>query len=182
MDDTTAFRIEPFAVVAGDARAIQRIDDIFFTSSSTQTFADDRAKAAFRETWLGRYLERWSDLALVAIAGHEPVGYVIGAHEDPATIASMASDALVSAFAEHSRRFPAHLHINLAPSARNRGIGGRLIERFVSRAALERVPGVHVLTSRASPNVSFYRRHGFLERASQAAASGDVVFLARALG
>lgn len=70
--------------------------------------------------------------------------------------------------------FPAHFHINLAPEHRRSGTGGRLI------AALERrlrktgdVPGLHLVTSEGSRNVSFYRREGFTAEVARDDCTGE---------
>ena len=53
-------------------------------------------------------------------------GYLLGALDE----ASGFED-----FAAAAEQFPAHLHVNLAPHFRNRGIGAELIEAFAADAA-----------------------------------------------
>lgn len=160
-------------------RLDDEIDAIFFEASNTKSFESDAARSAFRERWLGRYLRDDPQFAYLAmpIAG-EVVGYLVGMIEDPAS--SRSTENATSAFHEITKRYPAHLHVNVAPAYRSSGIGGCLIDTFVADAQRAGAPGVHVITSAASANVRFYNRNGFLEIAR--GGSGDaLVFLARAL-
>jgi len=57
---------------------------------------------------------------------------------------------------------PAHLHIDLLPSAQGRGIGTRLMNSFIGALREARVPGVHLGVSAHNPGaITFYRRVGF---------------------
>jgi GNAT superfamily N-acetyltransferase len=143
---------------------LEAIDDIFFTSSNTRTFVDQAARSAFRERWLGRYLSSDADKAHVAFEpSGKPVGYVVGAHDDPGASARFADIGYFATIAPLTGRYPAHLHINLAPDWRSRGIGARLIETFNAQAAAAGCPGVHVVTGFGVRNVGFYLREGFRE-------------------
>ncbi|MBS0250739.1 MAG: GNAT family N-acetyltransferase [Proteobacteria bacterium] len=160
---------------------VAEIDRIFFESSNTKTFPSDAARAAFRERWLGRYLSNDPAFAYIAKdGGGRIVGYLIGAIEDPALTSRFADIAYFAALSEQTKRYPAHLHVNISPEFRNRGIGGRLIDSFLADAKLAGAPGVHVVTSAGAANVSFYNRNGFVEVA-RAGTSGGLVFLARSL-
>ena len=79
-------------------------------------------------------------------------GYLVGALDE----ASGFDD-----FAAAAEQFPAHLHVNLAPHFRNRGIGAELIEAFAADAARAGAKGMHVVTSADARNVRFYERVGF---------------------
>jgi ribosomal protein S18 acetylase RimI-like enzyme len=63
-------------------------------------------------------------------------------------------------------RWPAHLHINLLPEARRRGIGRRLMDRWLARLRASASPGVHLGTfaenAKARPffEACGFRRHG----------------------
>ena len=173
--------IDPFLSVAGDRLRLAEIDDIFYSSSATQSFQSEALKRAFRERWLGRYFLHFPELALVAREGDTVVGYIVGAHEDPATDPRFADIAYFRDLAPLTATLPAHLHINLAAGARNQGTGGRLIEAFCERAAAAAVGGVHVVTAAASRNRPFYARHGFELCATLAGPGGDIVMLGRRL-
>ncbi len=166
------------------ASEVSQIEGIFFTSSNVQQFRDAAERAAFRERWLGRYLDHWPEHVFVASTPDgRIVGYLTGCLDDPATHPMFADIAYMPAFADLSRSYPAHLHINLDPGWRSVGIGARLIEAFCVHAA-GRAPGVHVVTGQTSRNVRFYERNGFrLLRSTRSPWSdAEIAFLGRPLG
>jgi ribosomal protein S18 acetylase RimI-like enzyme len=184
---TTSVSIRSYLDISQSAKLVDEIDAIFFESSNTKSFAGDTARAAFRERWLGRYLRDDPRFAYLAMAdAGEVAGYLVGALDDPASAARFADLGYSAAFREASKRFPAHLHINLAPTYRGVGIGGRLIDAFVADVQRAGGPGVHVVTSAASDNVRFYNRNGFVEIARTCAAepgpNDALVFLGRGMG
>lgn len=160
-------------------RLDEEIDAIFFEASNTKSFESDAARSAFRERWLGRYLRDDPQFAYLAmsIAG-DVVGYLVGTIEDPASRPS--TENTIAAFREVTKRYPAHLHVNVARAYRSSGVGGRLIDTFVADARRAGAAGVHVITSAASANVRFYNRNDFQEIARGGPAD-VLVFLARAL-
>ena len=150
-----------------------QLDSIFFEASGTKTFADAAARAAFRERWFGRYLVQYPQWAYLAMTPDGTVaGYLVGAVDE----GSGFDD-----FAVAAARFPAHLHVNLSPSFRNRGIGAALIEAFAADAARAGAKGMHVVTSADARNVRFYERVGFHPRASTTVNGRDLLFLGRRL-
>lgn len=149
------------------------LDAIFFEASNTKTFASDEVRAAFRERWFARYLDQYPQWAYVAQAEDGTVaGYLVGALDEPSGFEDFASAA---------QAFPAHLHVNLAPQFRNRGIGAALIDAFASDAARAGVKGIHVVTSADARNVRFYERVGFRPRATTVVNGSELVFLGRSL-
>jgi len=161
-----------------------QVDAIFFEASGRSGFASPDERAAFRERWLGRYLHGGSDVVLLAEDGAGAVaGYLVGALEDPAGQDRFADIGYFrGVFRALCRRYPAHLHINLAPAFRNRGIGARLIAAFAARAAETGAPGMHVVTASDARNVRFYVRCGFAELAVASWNSRQVVFMGKPLG
>jgi GNAT superfamily N-acetyltransferase len=161
---------------------IEQIDTIFFEASS-RTFPPGPERDAFRERWLGRYLKGGSDALFLALQGEDRVaGYLVGAVENPALQERFADIAYFrTEFAELCRQFPAHLHINLSPAFRNRGIGARLIEAFADYASGQGAAGMHIVTGQGMRNVRFYERCGFKERGKAPWKGGEVVFLGRFL-
>src|SRR5262245_17836405 len=155
-----------------------QIDAIFFEASSRREFASSQERATFRERWLGRYLHGGTDVVLIAHDCHGAVaGYLVGALSDPAEQERFADIGYFrAAFRDLCRRYPAHLHINLAPQFRSRGIGALLIQAFATRAAEARAPGLHVITARGMRNVRFYTRCGFNELGAASWNGRDVVF------
>jgi ribosomal protein S18 acetylase RimI-like enzyme len=159
--------------VRQSASLMAALDAIFFESSNTKTFASHEARAAFRERWFGRYLEQYPSWCFVAQATDGTVaGYLVGSLDEPTTFDDFGSAA---------QAFPAHLHVNLAPQFRSRGIGADLIEAFVRDARAAGVKGVHVVTSADARNVRFYERVGFKPRATTTTNGGELVFLGRAI-
>ena len=140
------------------------------------------ARADFRERWLGRYLTHDAGWAYVAVAADATVaGYLVASLDDPARTARFSDIAYFSHFADLTKKYPAHLHVNLSAAFRNRGLGGELIERFATDAGKAGAPGVHVVTSRGARNAAFYNRNGFVEAGAHGEGAREVVFLARAL-
>lgn len=164
------------------APLLAQVDAIFF-ETSTRTFEPGPERDTFRERWLGRYLLGGNDVVLLALQGPDTVaGYLVGALENPAEQERFADIGYFRTdFAELCRRFPAHLHINLAAAFRSQGIGARLIEAFAERARLAGAAGMHVVTGSAMRNVRFYERCGFARRGAAQRNGGEAVFLGRAL-
>ena len=157
--------------------------EAIFWQTSARTFAPGPERDAFRERWLGRYMRGGSDVVLLALAGNDTVaGYLVGALENPAEQARFADIGYFrTAFAHLTRRFPAHLHINLAADFRSRGIGAQLIEAFAARAKRPGALGMHAVTGKGMRNVGFYTRCGFVERATALWNGREIAFLGREL-
>jgi len=156
------------------ARVSPALDEIFFTSSLTRSFQNDAARHAFRERWLGRYLDQDPQLAYLAFdttgcdVNHADldgrlVGYLVGAIDDPALSPRFADIGYFPLLAQHTASFPAHLHINIAEGERSSGIGSMLIARFADDVARLGARGFHIVTGASSRNVGFYRRNGLVE-------------------
>jgi len=160
---------------------LTQVETIFFEASG-RSFEPGPARDEFRQRWLGRYLDAPADPVLVAIADAIVVGYLIGSLENPVEQPRFSDlDYYRTHFTAHCRRFPAHLHINLAPAYRSRGLGGALIAAFAARAAAAGVAGVHVVTGKGMRNVRFYERCGFEPIASAPWNGREVVLLGRDL-
>ncbi len=161
-------------------RALLLIDDIFFSSSNTQSFESQAARLAFRERWLGRYLSYYPEHVYVALdARGGVIGYLAGCFDDPARTALFSDIAYFAELAQVTRRYPAHLHVNLAAPVRGSGVGSDLVRAFVATVAAAALPGVHVVTGRDARNVGFYNRLGFIERAGVTLKGYQLVFLGR---
>jgi GNAT superfamily N-acetyltransferase len=165
--------IRRWADVDDSGRLNEQLDSIFFEASGTKTFADDAARAAFRERWFGRYLSQFPQWAYLALTPDGTVaGYLVGALDESSGFDDFATAAA---------RFPAHLHVNLSPAFRNRGIGAALIEAFAADAAQAGAKGIHVVTSADARNVRFYERVGFHPRARTTVNGRELLFLGRRL-
>jgi GNAT superfamily N-acetyltransferase len=161
---------------------VAQIDAIFFAASG-RTFAAGPERAAFRERWLGRYLQGNSDIVLLVLSGERTVaGYLVGALDDPAEQPRFADISYFqAAFRDLCRRYPAHLHLNIAAPFRGSGLGARLIEAFAAHAREAGAAGMHVVTQAQARNVPFYKRCGFAEAGTCKWNGAEIVFLAREL-
>jgi len=158
-----------------------QVERIFFEASG-RSFEPGPEREAFLQRWLGRYLEHAGDRVLLALAGETVSGYLVGSLDNPAEQQRFFDlDYYRTHFADACRRFPAHLHINLAPAFRSRGIGAALIEAFAAHAAATGAAGVHVVTGKGMRNVRFYERCGFAAIGSAPWNGREVLFLARTL-
>ncbi len=158
------------------------LERVFFASSNTQVFESEDTRSKFKERWLGRYLHHEPEFAYVALsADHDVAGYLIGSIADPAITPRFSDLNYRAAFGSLSQNFPAHLHVNLAPEHRGRGLGRELIGQFVKDVRRLGVPGIHVVTSKNARNVGFYNRNGFDKIGASGIGDEEIVFLARAL-
>lgn len=139
-----------------------------------------RERAAFRELWLGDYLECDPQHVWLALtAANHVAGYLVGTTVDPIASPRFVSLTYFTAFADALGDYPAHLHINLDEAYRNRSIGQRLVDAFAAQITGAGVPGFHVVTSATARNVRFYKRAGFVEVARAPWKAGELVFLGR---
>ena len=152
------------------------------------TYADPRLLG---EVWVGPYLRFEPSLAFVLEDdGGEVVGYVLGARDTAAFEAASerswwpelrarypldafptdSPDAAVvrrihappSTPADIVARYPAHLHVDLLPTAQGGGHGRRLLETLFAALVRAGSDGVHLGVSRSNVRaVGFYRRMGF---------------------
>jgi GNAT superfamily N-acetyltransferase len=180
--DPAAIRITRLSAEPRPDAHLAALDAIFFEASATRSFPDEAARAAFRERWLGRYLAAFPQLAFIAVSpSGRCVGYVVGALDDPARDPRFSDIGYFRDLAEWTARYPAHLHINLAPEARGLGVGTRLVAAFAAAARARGAPGLHVVTAEGSRNRSFYARAGFALAATRQWNGHAIVLLAKPL-
>ncbi|MBU2581187.1 MAG: GNAT family N-acetyltransferase [Alphaproteobacteria bacterium] len=159
----------------------KQLDDIFFTSSATKSFASDDERRAFRWRWLGRYLDADSDWFYVAVSGNRLVGYLAGAIDDPAQSGRFKDIAYFTEISAETGKYPAHLHVNVVEGFRSGGVGSRLIERFVSDLRAANIRGVHLVTGRHSRNIPFYLKNGFVPVKNITCGASESIMLGRPL-
>jgi GNAT superfamily N-acetyltransferase len=174
--------IRRWSEIADKDKLMPALDVIFFEASATKSFASEKERATFRERWLGRYLVHEPQWAYVACdADGSVAGYLVGSIDDPRRSGRYGDVGYFLNFADLTESYPAHLHVNLAPTYRNRGIGADLIAAFAADAAKAGAIGLHVVTGAGSRNVHFYERNGFRELARATFNAHEVVFLGRSL-
>jgi GNAT superfamily N-acetyltransferase len=178
--------IERYLARERSPQFLAELDEVFFEASGTKTFADEAARLSFRERWLGRYLTHDPELAFLAIAapGQQEetlAGYLVGALDDPARAPRFADLGYFQNLADVTARYPAQLHVNLAPAWRGAGIGRDLVDAFIADARSAGAPGVHVVTSRGMRNVRFYAQCGFVELGACEWNGRELLMLGRAL-
>ena len=174
--------IQRWSDIAQREQLLPALEVVFFEASGTKSFAGKADRQAFRERWLGRYLEydpQWAYLAFDA--NGKLAGYLIGSLEDPARTPRFREIGYFKEFAALTVAYPAHLHVNLTPAYRNLGIGAKLIDTFAADAARAGAKGVHVVTGGDARNIGFYVRNGFRELGRAKSNTNVVVFLGRRL-
>lgn len=174
--------IRRWSSIAHTPEVISGLDAVFFDSSATKSFASEEARREFRHRWLGRYLEHDPACAYVAFDDQgQVVGYLVGSLGDPAQDPRFSDIAYFKDFAALTARFPAQLHVNLAPESRGQGLGAALVGQFCRDAAAAGAPGIHAVTARGMRNVRFYEAQGFQERGAIEWNGRELLFLARDL-
>lgn len=179
MDDE--LRIERLTgAQAADRCLLDGIDTIFFETAA-RTYPEGPEREAFRERWLGRFLSEPDDPLLIALsASGEVAGYLVGTLEN-AAVSPRFHDMpyFRERFVRACRDYPAHLHINLAPQFRSRGLGARLLDGFADIVRQAGLPGFHVTTGQGMRNVGFYLANGFREIDAWEREAGTMLFLGR---
>jgi hypothetical protein len=61
---------------------LEQIETIFFEASG-RTFAPGSERDAFRQRWLGRYLEHEADRVVLALTADGVAGYLVGSLDNP---------------------------------------------------------------------------------------------------
>ena len=170
-----------------DAEAIGRIAYAtgFFGDSAAVFFPDPDL---FMALWVEPYLAGQGCCNFVAESREQVRGYIIGAcdaasYRRSLVLAGMhAAGGILTGRYRQRRRclrylwrmarfgtgsaplsdYPAHLHINLLPGTRGRGLGSALLRVHLACLAEAGVPGVQVSTTRENRGaLKLYRRSGF---------------------
>ncbi len=73
----------------------------------------------------------------------------------------------------YDERWPAHLHIDLLPVCRHKGIGAKLVSGWLGTLRSEKVPGCHLQTmAENGPAIAFFEKMGFARRGEPKDAPG----------
>jgi len=135
---------------------------------------------ALTDRYAAPYLALEPEWAMVAEVDGEVVGYLVGTPDTsafakefaawPSSLTAAERAAHVAGLgaaitADELSAYPAHLHIDLLPSAQGRGVGRMLVEAFVAELAAAGVPGLHLVVDPANLGAqAFYPRVGFERR------------------
>lgn len=77
-------------------------------------------------------------------------------------------------------RYPAHLHLNLAPRIQGRGVGRRLFAKWMAEAARHGVTATHVGANRANHRaIEFWSRQGFTPLRNPNGSSARTMWMVR---
>lgn len=134
---------------------------IFYSASKVQHFASAEEKQNFEYRYLGIYLENYQHNVLVVEDNKRVLGYVCGAEStDKSEFLELHS--YLHKFTPYFSDYPAHLHINMDESARNLGLGSKLLNAFEIHISKPQINGIHLITSATSRNVTFYKRNGYI--------------------
>lgn len=164
--------IIPLPQAPDRATARAALDDVFFRSSARQSFPSAEERTRFLATWTGWYLEHAAEDVLLWIEDGRTLGYLTGCRDSAAAEALFTTIPRYTLFADQFASFPAHLHVNVHPDHRGRGIGAALVDAFAETCGT----GVHIVTAPDARNVAFYRRLGF----EWAVERRELLFLGRA--
>lgn len=161
---------------------IPGIENVFFATAA-RVYPAGAERMAFRERWLGRFLDNPADPLLLALGPEDEVaGYLVGTLENAAESPRFADmPHFREVFSGQCASYPAHLHINLAAPYRGAGVGSALIDRFAQIVRAAGLPGLHVTTGQGMRNVRFYLANGFHEAGSWSREGGVMLFLGRPL-
>lgn len=152
-----------------------RVVEIFWETSARHEFnsADEREK--FQKQYLDDYLLQ---IALVYEA-HKVAGYVV------ATLDTLGMHAHwpphLSLFEDLYLRYPAHLHINLTRELRGQGVGSQLLAALEEVLRGHKTRGVHLITSGAARNVSFYLQNDYSHKVERLWNGHPLLFLGKTL-
>jgi GNAT superfamily N-acetyltransferase len=129
---------------------------------------------SFGKMWIDPYQAFCPEWTYVALDESRVVGYLTGCPDTPLfrqrqkTLKEAQPKNPEEWFGQEVQMniesdYPAHLHVNLLPDYRGKGIGQHLIERFLHDINDKSVKGVHVF---CGPDpVAFYKKAGFEELA-----------------
>lgn len=161
-------------------KLLPQLAGIFFESSSVKTFESTEKKKTFYDKWLGQYLESTPELVHIAMNEGQVLGYLCG-HCDSSFASRNFDIGSMKVFDDMYEAYPAHLHINLSPESRGKGIGRFLIERFCEQLRDRACPGLHIITSPDANNSGFYEKLGFKVIKRRAYLEVELLFMGRIL-
>lgn len=155
---------------------LSSVEEIFFSTASVQTFANETQRERFKYKYFGFYVEKYPELVLVARNQEKVLGYCLGSFETNESF--YLYQPHLEIFSDLFPSFPAHLHINLHTDSQGLGIGQNLFGQWESIVS-ERAKGMHIMTSPAARNVSFYRRLGLETQIVRKFNNHEIMFMGK---
>lgn len=160
----------------------EEIKEIFFLSSSRKEFYSPKEKEAFWHRWTDFYFESTDQVWMALVDNDCVCGYLMGCLDSFSANSHIQKEIpSFSVFEDQFSQYPAHLHINLYPSTRGKGIGTLLTEHFIAICQSARLKGVHIVTSPSQRNVSFYEKNQFSDRIVRQYKGFELLFMGRRL-
>lgn len=145
-------------------RVYLKVAEIFFSASEKKQFKNQSERQSFFKRWTDYYFQHEPHNFLIAFdhLGTSVLGY-LSLSTNIAQAERLLPLSLESflVFKHHFTQFPAHLHINITPSARGTGVGTHLLKAGKHKACQQSARGIHVVTSPEARNRNFYLRNGF---------------------
>ncbi len=144
-------------------RVCHEMREIFFLSSSVQSFESTEKKERFFNRWLGFYLKHYGETTWCALSEEEGGMVLAYLTVCPNTVEFNDTFKLASLelFTGCYQQYPAHLHMNTHPSARGQGLGAQLVSKAAQELKQMGLSGWHLITGKGERNVTFYERCGF---------------------
>jgi GNAT superfamily N-acetyltransferase len=140
------------------------------TGAQGEPVGDDE-RVEFAERWVGPYRVLRPASSFVAQEGGRLVGYLTGSPDslafeeerrrafkpEPDAREFFPMDFRLELWSRH----PAHLHMNVAASARRRGVGAALLAAFFAALREAGAPSVHVICGEAAS--TYWKKAGFAD-------------------
>lgn len=165
-------------IVLLDLNLREAVKEIFFLSSSIQTFSSSERKEAFFKRWCEDYMTHYHNQFYVMRESDtkKVLGYLSGCDNSLASLEKMAIPG-PEHFKDLFERYPAHFHINFHPDSRGRGLGRQLVDYYCQELSKKQIQGVHIITSVEANNVSFYLRLNFTNQKTQVLGKTELLFM-----
>lgn len=139
-----------------------QVEHIFFQSAQKSYFSSDIERINFRFKWLDAYLDEAPQNTLLFLSSESKViGYLVGWLNSQHKVELFANIPYYSHLKEHYVPYPAHFHINVLETERDKGIGAELVTAFIKLCHDIHICGIHVITNATNRNRRFYSRCGF---------------------
>ena len=118
-------------------------------------------QSSLYEAYAKRFFDFHAAESLVTLVKGKPAAFLRGCYDTQASDRSFPLVASERAFRKHWPAYPAHFHIAVDSGYQRRGLGTKLVERFLADLRGKGIAGVHLITSKDQSNVAFYEKLGF---------------------